>query len=103
MKILFFLILLFPAIVSAQKRPLTIDDLLAMKRTGSFDLSPDGNQIVFDLTTYNMDENKGNSDIYTGVNDSRRSHDGEYHFVVKPQDTRFWLNSIFEWFEKYNK
>ena len=27
----------------------------------------------------------------------------EYHFVVKPQDARFWWNSIFEWFKKYQK
>ena len=65
MKILFFLILLFPTIIPAQsKHPLTVDDLWAMKRIGSFDLSPDGKQIVFDVTIYNMDENKGNSDIY---------------------------------------
>ena len=65
MKILFFFIFLFPAVIFAQaKHPLTVDDLWAMKRIGSFDLSPDGKQIVFDVTTYNMEENKGNSDIY---------------------------------------
>ncbi|MGB8321031.1 MAG: S9 family peptidase [Ignavibacteriaceae bacterium] len=65
MKILFLLIFLFPAIISAQaKHPLTVDDLWAMKRIDSFDLSPDGRQIVFDVTAYNMDENKGKSDIY---------------------------------------
>ncbi len=65
MKILFCLIFLFPAVIFAQaKHPLTVDDLWAMKRIGSFDLSPDGKQIVFDVTKYNMNENKGNSDIY---------------------------------------
>jgi dipeptidyl aminopeptidase/acylaminoacyl peptidase len=65
MKILFFLIFLFPAVIFAQsKHPLTVDDLWAMKRIGSFDLSPDGKQIVFDVTAYSMEENKGNSDIY---------------------------------------
>ena len=60
MKNLFFFILLFPFAISSQtKHPLTVEDLWAMKRVGTFDLSPDGNQIVFDLTTYNMDENKG--------------------------------------------
>ena len=65
MKILFFIIFLFPAAVFTQnKHPLTVEDLWAMKRIGTFDLSPDGKQIVFDVTVYNMDENKGNSDIY---------------------------------------
>jgi dipeptidyl aminopeptidase/acylaminoacyl peptidase len=65
MKILLFLIFLFPAAIIAQnKHPLTVDDLWAMKRIGSFDLSPDGKQIVFDVTAYSMDENKGNSGIY---------------------------------------
>jgi len=65
MKILLFLIFLFPAAIIAQsKHPLTVENLWALKRIGSFDLSPDGKQIVFDLTIYNMEENKGNSDIY---------------------------------------
>ncbi len=27
----------------------------------------------------------------------------EYHFVVKPQDSELWWNSVFEWFKKYHK
>ena len=27
----------------------------------------------------------------------------EFHFVVKPQDARFWWNSIFDWYEKHKK
>jgi dipeptidyl aminopeptidase/acylaminoacyl peptidase len=27
----------------------------------------------------------------------------EFHFVTKPQDARFWWNSVFDWFEKHKK
>ncbi len=27
----------------------------------------------------------------------------ENHFVLKPQNSKFWWKSVFEWFEKYNK
>ncbi len=65
MKTFLAALLLFPILVFAQaKHPLTVDDLWAMKRIGSFDLSPDGKTIAFDVTAYNMDENKGNTDIY---------------------------------------
>ncbi|MGK9476174.1 prolyl oligopeptidase family serine peptidase [Melioribacter sp. OK-6-Me] len=50
--------------VSAQKRAMTVEDLWSMKRIGSFDLSPDGSTIAFDVTTYDIDQNKGNTDIY---------------------------------------
>lgn len=62
--LLFILFLLSSAIFSQTKHPLTVDDLWAMKRIGTFDLSPDGKLIAFTVTTYNMDENKGNNDIY---------------------------------------
>jgi Tol biopolymer transport system component len=65
MKKLFFILCLFPFVILSQtKHPLTVEDLWAMKRVGTFDLSPDGKTIVFSVTTYDMDANKGNSDIY---------------------------------------
>ena len=45
------------------KHAITVDDLWNMKRIGSFDVSPDGNKIVFDVSSYSMDENTGNTDI----------------------------------------
>ena len=59
--LIFFLI--FTSIISAQ-RALTVEDLWNMKRIGTFNLSPDGKTIVFQVTTYSMEANKGNSDIY---------------------------------------
>ncbi len=46
------------------KRALNFDDLWAMQRIGTVDLSPDGTTLAFSLTSYSIDLNKGNSDIY---------------------------------------
>jgi dipeptidyl aminopeptidase/acylaminoacyl peptidase len=53
------------AVLSAQtKRPLTVDDLWNMKRITQFSVSPDGKSIVYSLSSYSMETNKGNTDIY---------------------------------------
>ncbi len=63
--LLLITVLLFTTTSYAQnKHAITVDDLWSMKRIGSFDVSPDRNKIVFDLTTYSMEENKGNTDIW---------------------------------------
>jgi dipeptidyl aminopeptidase/acylaminoacyl peptidase len=65
MKKIFLAILLFSiTIVPQNKHTITVDDLWAMKRVTSFDVSPDGNLIAFSVSTYSFDANKGNSDIY---------------------------------------
>ena len=84
--------------IFAQSRPLTVDDLWAMKRIGSFDLSPDGNSILFSLTTYNVEENKGNSDIYfvntngTGLRPVLNSSGNESSPVFLPDGKHFSYN-----------
>ena len=65
MKKLLFILLLIPFVIHSQsKHPLTVNDLWAMKRVGTFDLSPDGRTIAFSVTEYNVEKNKGNTDIY---------------------------------------
>jgi len=65
MKKLLFLLVLLPFLSFPQnKRPLTVEDLWNMKRINTFQVSPDGKLITFELSTYSMDENKGNTDIY---------------------------------------
>ena len=65
MKIFMLFLAILPLMVFGQnKRALTVEDLWAMKRIGSFDVSPDGKLIAFSVTTYDMEANKGNSDIY---------------------------------------
>ena len=53
-------ILIFPQ----SKRAITVDDLWAMKRIGSYSVSPDGKTIAYTLTSYTFEANKGNTDIY---------------------------------------
>jgi dipeptidyl aminopeptidase/acylaminoacyl peptidase len=49
---------------SQTKRAITVEDLWAMKRIETFDISPDGKTLAFSLTSYTFESNKGNSDIY---------------------------------------
>jgi len=58
------LILLFATQTFAQKHAMTIEDMWKMQRIGSTSLSPKGDFIAFSVTSYNMDENNGNTDIW---------------------------------------
>ena len=60
----FLLIIVSLNFVAAQKRAITIEDLWNMKRMGDYSLSPDGKLIAFAATSFNMETNKGNSDIW---------------------------------------
>lgn len=46
------------------KRAITVDDLWAMKRIETYDVSSDGKTLAFTLTSYTFEANKGNTDIY---------------------------------------
>ena len=50
--------------LAQEKHEITVDDLWALKRLNSFDISPDGKTIVFDFTQYEMEKNAGQSDIW---------------------------------------
>ncbi len=45
-------------------RPMTAEDLWAMERVGEPALSPDGRWVVFTLTRYSIEKNKGNGDLW---------------------------------------
>ena len=61
----FLLSLIITILVFPQtKRAITVDDLWAMKRIGSYSVSPDGKTIAYTLTSYTFEANKGNTDIY---------------------------------------
>jgi len=66
--IIFILSLFTSSLMTAQeenpKRAITVEDLWKMQRVGDIDLSPNGKTIAFSVTSYNLEENKGNSDIW---------------------------------------
>ena len=54
-----------------EKTPFTIDTMWAIQRVGTPAVSPDGTQVAYTVTTYDVDENRGNADIWI-VPDRRR-------------------------------
>ncbi|MEN3038873.1 MAG: S9 family peptidase [Candidatus Kryptonium sp.] len=62
--VIYLLIISLILPVYAQKRAITVEDLWAMKRVSNLVLSPDGKWIAYVLTSYNMEENRGQRDIY---------------------------------------
>ncbi len=73
-KFIALVFILISVTLFAQTKPLTVDDLWAMKRIGSFDISLDGQSILFSVTTYSIEENKGNTDIYFVKSDGTDLH-----------------------------
>lgn len=59
-------LLLFQNIIiySQNKRNFTAEDLWQIKRLSNLTISPDGNYGCFVVTEYNIEENKGNADLY---------------------------------------
>jgi dipeptidyl aminopeptidase/acylaminoacyl peptidase len=64
------LALLIAAPLAAQKRPITVEDLWAVKRVGAPSLSPDGKWVAVSVTTFGMDDNKGSSDLWLLATDA---------------------------------
>jgi len=61
---LIFVIFLSQQAFSQSKRALIPEDLWAMKRIGDVILSWDGRHILFSVTSYDLNENKGQTDIW---------------------------------------
>ena len=79
--VIFSLILITTMVIMAQeKRAMTIEDLWSMKRIGSFDLSPDGKNLAFTITEYDMEKNSGTTSIWlvnSEGSDLRKFRDAE--------------------------
>lgn len=50
--------------VGAEKRPLSFQDFIRIKRVSDPQISPDGTQLAYVVTEMNLDNNGGNSDIW---------------------------------------
>ena len=60
-----FLITIMTLNMHAQeKRAMTVEDMWAMKRISQLTVSHDGKTLAFTVQVYNMEENKGQKDIY---------------------------------------
>jgi dipeptidyl aminopeptidase/acylaminoacyl peptidase len=67
-------LLLLPAIASADRRTLTFADMMTMPRVSELQLSPDGTQLLFTLTTANLTANDRKTDLWVAEVASGRSH-----------------------------
>ena len=61
---LFMLIAAQSFLFAGEKRAITFEDFFAMKRLGSYAVSPDGKWAAYDLTIPNITENNFKTDIY---------------------------------------
>ena len=61
---LFLTFALAVAAIAAEKRPLTPQDLWAVKRLGSPELSPDGKTVVFTVQEWSVEKNKGTTNLW---------------------------------------
>ncbi len=68
---LFAVVAFGPARASAEKRPMTVEDMWAVKRAGAPSLSPDGRWAAVEVTSYDMKENNSTSDIWLLSTDGR--------------------------------
>ena len=55
---------IFSAATAQQPHPISFDDLISFGRIGSFEISPDGKWVAFDVTWFDKEENSSNTDIY---------------------------------------
>lgn len=73
--------LLFFSIAHAQqKRPMTIEDVLAMKNVGGAQISPDGKMVLYSLSYADLKENKSRTELWmvrTGGGEPFRFTSGE--------------------------
>ncbi len=55
----------------AAKRPITLEDLWKVKRLGKPSISPDGQWVAVDVTSFNMDDNSSNTQIWLCSTDGK--------------------------------
>ena len=60
-----------PATPQAAKRPITLEDLWKVKRLGKPSISPDGAWVAVDVTSFQMDDNSSNTQIWLCSTDGK--------------------------------
>ena len=56
---------------AADKRPMEIADLFRFKRVADPQISPDGKQVVYQVTSVNLDENKSTTALWLAATDGK--------------------------------
>ena len=51
-------------LLQSEKKPITVEDVWRVKRIGAPSISPDGEWIAVDVTSFDMKENNSTSDIW---------------------------------------
>src|SRR4051794_41773442 len=59
-----FLAALFPSAFAQAKRPMTFEDMMAMKRLGETAVSPDGKWLAYSVTTVDLDKNTKTPELW---------------------------------------
>ena len=59
------------ATTHAAKRPMTVDDLFKFKRVADPQISPDGKQVVYVVTTMNVEANKSTANLWLAATDGK--------------------------------
>lgn len=68
--ILALLILSLPAISIAQKKAITHEEMIAMKRVGAAKISPNGKWVIFSVSNVNYDDKENSSDLWIAPSDA---------------------------------
>ncbi len=63
-KLLFVLLAIVPAVNAQSKRPMTFEDMMAMKRLGETAVSPDGKWLAYGVTTVDLDKNTKTPELF---------------------------------------
>jgi dipeptidyl aminopeptidase/acylaminoacyl peptidase len=57
--------------VAADKRPMTVDDLFRFKRVAAPQISPDGKEVVYQVTTVDLEGNKTSTALWVAATDGK--------------------------------
>ncbi len=68
-----FALVLAASIAPAQKRPMTFEDMMHMKRLGETAVSPDGKWLAYSVTTVDLDQNTHTPELWLQTDRGRRA------------------------------
>src|SRR5439155_4092813 len=56
---------------AADKRPMQVEDLFSFKRVAAPQISPDGNHVVYQVTSVSLEENKSTTALWVAATDGK--------------------------------